>query len=89
MPSMVSHTSAAWSPYALHIADHLKGGGYMAQVARHGLLGEKQLQAEAFYLALLTVDVIVSGDDAFSQISVALLHHLDRRRQPPPPSKRP
>lgn len=62
----------------LHIADHLKGGRDMAQVACDGLLGEQQLQAQALDIALLTVDIVVAFDHPCGKLRVALLDHLDR-----------
>ena len=55
--------------YALHVRDHLQRGGDLAQVARHGLLLQQQLQAERLDGALLLVDLRVERRDLRRQLA--------------------
>ena len=58
--------------YALHVRYHLQRGGDEAQVARDGLLLQKELEAERLNLALLLVYLILEVADALGERPVVV-----------------
>ena len=61
---------------ALHVGDHLQGGGDLAQIPGHRLLLQKQLQAQRLDGALLLVDLRVQGAHLGGQGGVSLRQGL-------------
>lgn len=63
---------------ALHVRDHLQGGGDGAQIPGHRLLLEQQLHTQAFDVPLLLVDVPLRGQHGLPQAGIAVQQGLGR-----------
>ena len=59
---------------ALHVGDHLQRRGNLPEIPGHGLLLQKQLQAQRFDVALLLVDFRIQGRHLFGHRHVPFQH---------------
>ena len=55
---------------ALHVGDHLQRRGDLPQIPRHGLLLQKQLQAQALDLLFLLIHLVIRGDGGVCSLHV-------------------